>query len=113
MKILVCGGRMYSDAICVDQVLKRIAPTEIICGGATGADELARQWAYAYRIDHHVYYAQWDKYGKAAGPLRNQWMLDDGRPEYVVAFPGGTGTADMMLRAERAGLTVQIVPPRT
>lgn len=110
MRVLVFGGRNYSDALHFHRVMTRINPTEIICGGATGADELARLWAVAHRIDHRVYYAKWDTFDKSAGPIRNQHMLDDARPEYAVAFPGGLGTADMMLRVERAGITIQIVP---
>jgi hypothetical protein len=56
-----------------------------------------------------VYVAQWKKHGRAAGPIRNQRMLDEGKPDLVVAFPGGRGTADMIRRAERAGVPVQQV----
>jgi hypothetical protein len=55
-----------------------------------------------------VYVAQWKKHGRAAGPIRNQRMLDKGKPDLVVAFPGGRGTADMIRRAERAGVPVRI-----
>ena len=52
------------------------------------------------------YPAQWDVYGRRAGPIRNQEMIDEGKPDGVVAFPGGKGTADMVRRAEAAGLKV-------
>src|SRR5262249_16770583 len=46
---------------------------------------------------------EWDELGKKAGPLRNQRMLDEGKPDLVVAFPGGGGTKDMVRRAVQAG----------
>jgi len=56
-----------------------------------------------------VFLANWRTHGKAAGPIRNQQMLDEGRPHLVVAFPGGTGTADMVRRAKAAGVPVMEV----
>jgi len=52
------------------------------------------------------YKADWHLHGKAAGPKRNQRMLDHGRPKRVIAFPGGKGTADMVDRARVAGVDV-------
>lgn len=51
----------------------------------------------------------WKDHGKAAGPIRNQLMLDDFKPDLVVAFPGGKGTADMVKKAQDAGVTVILV----
>jgi hypothetical protein len=48
--------------------------------------------------------ADWEKLGRSAGPIRNQAMLDEGRPDLVVAFPGHHGTADMVRRARAAGV---------
>lgn len=50
--------------------------------------------------------ADWEDLGRKAGPIRNQRMLDDGRPELVVAFPGGPGTAHMCRIAREAGVEV-------
>ena len=52
---------------------------------------------------------EWDELGKKAGPLRNQRMLEEGKPELVVAFPGGGGTKDMVRRAVKAGVSVHEV----
>jgi hypothetical protein len=51
------------------------------------------------------YKADWDTYGKSAGPIRNQKMLDTGI-DYVIAFPGGRGTEHMKKIARKAGVTV-------
>jgi hypothetical protein len=53
--------------------------------------------------------ADWNTHGRAAGPIRNQRMLDEVKPELVVAFPGGRGTADMVRRAREAGVNVYLV----
>ena len=53
-----------------------------------------------------VFPAEWDKYGVSAGPIRNQKMIDEGKPDLVFAFPGGRGTTDMIRRAAVAGIRV-------
>jgi hypothetical protein len=113
MRVLVCGGRDYADDILLAEVLDDIDSqrrvTLLIEGEARGADTLARQWAERRRIPVRKYPADWEHDGKAAGPIRNQRMLDDGKPDLVVAFPGGRGTADMVRRANAAGVRVQSI----
>lgn len=110
MKVLVCGGQRYSDALTLGSWLGGVQRdhgiTEIIQGGATGADFLARQYADFQNIPVRTFEAEWDRLGKAAGPIRNRQMLDEGKPDIVVAFPGGNGTADMVRQAKRAGVKV-------
>ena len=48
--------------------------------------------------------ADWDKFGRAAGPIRNAQMLREGKPDLVVAFPGGRGTANMVAQAKARAL---------
>lgn len=110
MRVLVCGGRDYANAERVFGVLDRLtpAPTAIIAGGASGADDLARRWAEMWRTPCAIYRADW-ALGRQGGPLRNQRMIDDGRPDLVIAFPGGRGTADMVRRAKAAGVPVREV----
>lgn len=81
--------------------------TAIIHGGASGADTMAHRWAGMIAKPVDVYPASWCKHGRAAGPIRNQQMIDDGKPDLVIAFPGGKGTADMVRKAEAAGIPVQ------
>ena len=110
MRLIVCGGRNYRDSARVADILGRIHKaqglTSVIQGAADGADRLAAEWAWENKISVCSYPADWDKHGKAAGPMRNQEMVDDARADCVVAFPGGKGTADMVRRARKAGLTV-------
>lgn len=107
--VLVCGGRDYDDYEKVRATLNALKPWRVIHGGARGADNLADRWAQYCGIACEVYEADWETHGKAAGPMRNQKMLDDGKPDLVVAFPGGRGTADMVRRAKKAGVPVQEV----
>jgi hypothetical protein len=78
----------------------------IIQGGARGADEHARTWAKDRGIPVETYAADWKQYGRAAGPIRNGVMLAESRPDGVVAFPGGSGTADCVRQAKALGLKV-------
>lgn len=112
MRVLVCGGRDYADKDKAFAVLDEIKPTFIIEGGAKGADTLAWLWRRRNLPSecHLTIEARWDRDGKAAGPIRNQRMLDEGAPDLVVAFPGGRGTSDMVRRAKRAGVKVIEVP---
>ena len=81
----------------------------MIDGDQRGADRMAGRWARLRGIENLIFTADWAKRGKGAGPIRNQRMLDEGRPDLVVAFLGGKGTTDMVRRAERAGVAVQRV----
>jgi len=112
MRVLVCGGRDFHDAALVERTLNDIEPPVrvVIEGGASGADYLGRTWAKLRQRGVETYDAMWKRDGKAAGPIRNQAMLVNGRPDLVVAFPGGRGTADMVRRAKAAGVPVVEVP---
>ena len=110
LRVLVCGGRRFDDAVTLGSWLggihKRQGIALLIEGGAGGADFMARKFAEWTGIPVQTFPADWDKHGKAAGPIRNQHMLDAGKPDLVVAFEGGRGTDDMIARAERAGVRV-------
>ena len=114
MRILVCGGRDYQNRAKVFEALHAILAKHgritIIQGGCpTGADLHARAFASCTKGIVHLINeeADWKTHGKAAGPLRNQAMIDRHKPDGMVAFPtGGPGTADMIARAEKAGLKI-------
>lgn len=115
MKVLVCGGRDFYDYERLCRVLDFVRTgrdvTHIIHGAAPGADVLSGVWANARGLECSAYPARWfDSRGRldrAAGPIRNQRMLDENTDiGLVVAFPGGRGTADMVRRARRAGIEV-------
>ncbi len=110
MRVLVCGGRDFNDADLVARTLDAEAITHVIQGGARGADRLGYDWARKRKVPVSTFNADWQRFGPKAGPLRNQQMLDEGKPDLVIAFPGGRGTADMVRRALAAGVPVREVP---
>jgi len=83
---------------------------EIIAGGASGADACAIDWAVVSWCNFYEVPAKWELYGRKAGFLRNEEMLLLA-PDYVIAFPGGNGTAHMVKIAKKAGIPVIEVPP--
>ena len=122
MRVLVCGGRDYIDLNAFRAEMHKIAqkhfprtePDEygnylytvtIIAGGASGADRMTADWAANEWCQYEEYKADWSS-GTKAGPIRNERMLIEGKPDLVVAFPGGRGTADMVRRACKAGVKV-------
>lgn len=109
MKVLVCGGRSYGDSEAVWKALDALDATLVITGGATGADSHAQSWASRRGKPLCIFPAPWLAMGKAAGPARNGWMLTYCRPDLVLAFPGGSGTRDVVRRAEIAGVEVRRV----
>jgi hypothetical protein len=82
---------------------------EIISGMAKGADSAAVDWAVVNWCKVHEFPADWKKYGRAAGAIRNQQMLDEGKPDVVIAFPGGRGTAHMVKIAKAKGVKTIVV----
>jgi YspA, cpYpsA-related SLOG family len=107
MRVLVCGGRDFTDQALLEARLAGILGVAVIIeGGALGADRLAREFGQQRGITVETFPADWQKHGRAAGPIRNKRMLEDGKPDLVVAFPGGRGTANMVGQARAAGVRV-------
>jgi hypothetical protein len=119
MRVLICGSRTWSKPIPIDVVVGGFAAVygaakvTVIHGAARGADSMAASAAHRHGLDCEDYPADWATHGKAAGPIRNQRMLDEGRPEVVVAFTDdlatSKGTADMVRRAQAAGVPVYVM----
>ena len=114
MRALVCGGREYRNRQFLHKVLDTIGPTEIIHGGATGADTLAGEYARerdipctAYPPDRSL-----DGPGRDWKFNRNARTLHTSRPDLVVAFPGGPGTAHMVRTARKSGYRVRQFAPK-
>lgn len=108
MTVLICGGRNHNvRPERIHEVVHALDVEVLINGGSTGIDESARNWAK----NHRVHVARVDPYwshGPKAGPMRNAAMLKL-KPDLVIAFDGGPGTADMVRQAELAGVEVRRV----
>jgi hypothetical protein len=116
MKVLVCGSRNWTDDNMIrNELVKLSLDSLVITGMASGADSIAMEIAHGLGLATLGFPAQWHRYGKSAGPRRNQDMLLLGRPELVLAFTdvpnvenAKTGTSDMVRRALDAGIPVRI-----
>ncbi len=130
-RIIVCGGRDFGHMSLFpsdEEYLPRMAEYDfikntltdmwvhydwkdpfIIAGGATGADTVAIEWAKEHNLEFKEYKAKWKVYGNAAGPIRNREMLEMECPDLVIAFPGKTGTQNMIDISRKAG--VQVLHP--
>lgn len=122
MRILVCGGRDYTDIeggatqLCEALATIPLHPPEkgdvvFITGCARGADQIPiyltegdDEWGGLLKFP-----ALWGKYGPSAGPRRNIQMLEEGLPDLVIAFPGGKGTKHMVKIAKDAGVEVWVM----
>lgn len=111
-RLLVCGGRDFTDENLMHSVLDFRRTLEVLIHGvARGADTLAGEWAKFWGVPVDAYPADWDRLGKRAGALRNAQMLREGKPTLVIAFPGGAGTANMVEQSLTAGVPVLHVNP--
>lgn len=129
MILLVCGGRTYGvvvdrkDRADVERAyaqrerlwatltaMHEVEPiTMLVHGKAPGADTLADKWAVDHGVPRLAFPADWESYGKAAGPIRNAVMLAKTNPDLVLSFKGGKGTENMLLQAKRAGKRIVTV----
>lgn len=124
MKLIVAGSRYLPNKInqngyvefrdsvfaAINSIHSRFIITQIVHGGAKGADTLGKQWAIANGIDHKAFEADWDK-GRAAGPIRNKLMAQYG--DSLLAFPltdpdKAKGTTNMISEAKLCGLGIII-----
>ena len=116
MRVLVYGGRDFTKQNlgfrALDKLHAEFGFTLVIDGVARGADTIGYNWAQKEGLPSERYPAQWDKYGRSAGPIRNKQMLDEGKPDIAVAFPGGTGTSNMTKQLLEAGVLVKFVTPK-
>lgn len=110
MRVLICGGRNYWDISAAEAFLTEwsgdLSITCVITGGARGADTIGHNWAIDKGFKTEIYIADWVAHQRKAGPLRNIQMLNEGKPDVVIAFPGGKGTEHMKAIARKAGVPV-------
>ncbi|WP_089177297.1 DUF2493 domain-containing protein [Bosea sp. AS-1] len=114
MRLLVTGGRDFTNRELAFSALNKLDAENcidvVIHGAAKGADTLAARWCAAMNVPVWPFPAEWRRHQNAAGPIRNQRMIDEAAPSHVLAFSGGNGTADMVRRARAANIPVIEVP---
>ena len=114
-RVIVAGGRNFDNyqllQSCLDYIFKDISPKvdiEIVSGHAEGADKLGEKYAKDHNLSLKVFPAEWEKYGKKAGSIRNSQMIDYAKEQIpmVVAFWNGKsrGTMDTLSKAQLNGI---------
>jgi hypothetical protein len=112
MRTIIAGGRDYyfthADLAWLNDYHAATPITEVVCGGASGADYAGKTWAEAHGVPVKTFPANWTQYGRAAGPRRNRQMAE--YADALIAFPGGDGTANMITTARKYRLRVTLAP---
>ncbi len=115
-KVLICGSRTWNDRELIRSWLCKLQDwgyDTLIEGEARGADSIARDEAGKMRFKIEKYPANWDKYHKVAGPIRNKQMLVEDKPSLVVAFSqdisNSKGTRNMVEQSLRSKVEVIVV----
>lgn len=109
MKIGIVGSRRYPRLDDVRQFIRALErSTVIVSGGAIGVDTVAVETAIALRMSYEVYHADWSRYGRRAGALRNQQIVN--ASDYIVAFWDGDspGTQITINMAKRDGKLLNV-----
>jgi hypothetical protein len=116
MWVPVRGGRDYTDRRILRKVLDDLALERdidvVIHGDAVGSNRMAGEWASLSGIRELAFPADWEKFRRAAGPIRNRQVLVEAAPDVVVASPGGRRAANMIRQARAAGVPVHEHGPR-
>jgi hypothetical protein len=113
MRVLICGDRNWDNVgVIMREVWKLPAGSVVIHGCARGADTIAGEAAKKCGLDVLEFPAEWEKYGRAAGSIRNKQMLVEGKPDEVWAFHSNIvhsrGTLNMMQQADKAGIPAHL-----
>lgn len=113
MIVIICGDRNWTDEDTIDEYIKTLPPkSTIIHGNCRGVDKIAAKLGTirGHRVIPNS--AEWNKYGRWAGPIRNRHMLEEGKPDLVVAFHDdlsqSKGTSDMLGQAEARGIPTEV-----
>lgn len=117
MRLAIVGSRNFNDYKAFRRGVRRAFlqwglyyedVDFLISGGCSGTDQMAEQWTKDHGLFIEVFLPDWNKYGKAAGPLRNSKIID--RATHVIAFPSkhGRGTQDSIRKSRIKGIPVYV-----
>lgn len=113
MRVLICGDRNWEDEDAIEEYIMTLpSHAVVITGMCRGVDLIAHRLALKHGHTTLDFPAKWDRYGDAAGPIRNRKMLIEGKPEWVIAFHNdlskSKGTADMLKQARAHNVPCEI-----
>jgi hypothetical protein len=111
MKLIIAGSRTFTDYQMLCQVLAQDKSriTQVLTGGARGAEQLGYRWAWTHAVKHQCFRADWERFGKAAGVRRNHQMAQAG--DVLVVFGDGPspGTAHLIQCMRALGKPVIVI----
>ena len=113
MRVIIAGGRDFKNYELLKEKCQKILANQkeviIISGGANGADKLGERFAKEFNLKLVQFLADWDKFGKSAGFIRNKEMADNA--DALVAFWDGVskGTRHMIDLTKEKGLKVRVI----
>lgn len=114
-KVIVTGGRDFTDQKFIydslDHFHESLGISALFHGAANGVDNLCGTWAWEQGIPVFECRANWKRFPRAAGPIRNHWMKNYADAKILIAFPGKRGTAHMVEACEKFGMTVYHYTP--
>lgn len=110
MKVIIAGGRNIINYELVTSAVhdSQFEITEIVSGGAAGVDTLAIEYAVENDLPFTIYEADWDRHGKAAGPIRNFKMAKNAEALIAIWDGESRGTRNMIEEAKRVGIKVYV-----
>lgn len=113
LKVIITGSRTITDYSDVHNAMEfsKFIPTEIVSGGAYGVDSLGEKWAVAQNTKVTKFNADWDQYGKDAGPIRNKQIADYADALVAIWDGESRGTLNMINEAHKNGLKIFIYMP--
>jgi len=111
MRVIIAGSRSITDQATVDAAVEAsgFLITEVVSGTARGVDRLGEAWAQARSIPIVRFPADWDKYARAAGPIRNRQMAEYGEALIVVMVPKSRGSLNMVQTMKKFGKPSSVV----
>ena len=110
MKVIIAGSRIFQDYEVVKKAIEESGYpiTEVVSGCALGVDSLGEHWGIKNNIPIVRFHAEWTKYKKASGPIRNQKMAEYGDALIAVWDNESRGTGDMVRRMKKLDKEVHI-----
>lgn len=106
MNLIIAGSRTYTNYITVDRAMRSLTATRILSGGATGVDELGERYAQSHGIPLTIYPANWERHGKAAGPIRNEEMARNADALLLIWDGQSSGSKSMLQTAWKYKLKI-------
>lgn len=98
MKVIIAGSRNITDYKAIGQAINasKFEITEVVCGCAIGVDRIGQTWAIANGIPVKEFPANWDVYGRSAGPMRNIKMAEYADAAIIVWDGKSPGSLNMI-----------------